>query len=81
MQERNRIRFGGPARAVEGGPPETMIIIVEATNQADAEEFVAREPYNAHGGFSHVAVRAWSQVIPEMREGDLQRTLDAERAK
>ena len=81
INEKNRIRFGGPARAAEGGMPETMIIIIEASSPHDAEDFIAREPYNAHGGFSHVAVRLWSQVIPEVNNGDMQRTLAAERIK
>jgi uncharacterized protein YciI len=79
IAERTRIHFGGPTRVSEGGRPETMIIIITADSQTDAETFLAREPYNAHGGFRHVAVRPWTQVIPELDAGELQATLDAER--
>lgn len=77
----DRIVFGGPTRACDGGPPETMIMIIDADSPDDAEAFIARESYTAHGGFSRVVIRPWSQVIPEAHAGDLQRTLDAERTR
>jgi uncharacterized protein YciI len=76
IAHQRRIRFGGPARVAEGGRPETMIIIVEANDQADAEAWIAGEPYNAHGGFKVVTVRPWSQVIPEPEPGLLVRIHD-----
>ena len=81
VAEQQHILFGGPARVAEGGRPETMIIIVEARDQADAEAWIAREPYNAQGGFSSVAVRPWSQVIPEVEPGLLERTRNEEQLK
>ncbi|MBV9748600.1 MAG: hypothetical protein JO157_07290 [Acetobacteraceae bacterium] len=78
IARRDQIVFGGPARAAEGGRPETMIIVVEAPSQADAERFIAEEPYSRHGGFSHVVVRPWSQIIPEAEPGALERILEAE---
>ena len=56
-----------------------MVIVVEASSAEDARRFIADEPYNCSGGFSAVAVRPWSQVIPEPTAGSLQATLDAER--
>lgn len=79
IAHRDRIVFGGPARAVEGGPPQTMVIVIEASSAQEAQHFIADEPYNRNGGFSAVAVRPWSQVIPEPIAGSLQATLDAER--
>jgi uncharacterized protein YciI len=81
VAEQHRIHFGGPARITEGGRPETMIMIVEAANLADAEAWIAGEPYTAQGGFKVVAVRPWSQVIPETEPGLLLRTRDEERAR
>ena len=78
IAHRKSIVFGGPARVAEGGWPETMIIVVEAPSLVDAERFIAGEPYNSHGGFSHVAVRPWSQVIPEAKPGALEKVLEAE---
>ena len=80
LAQRDRIRFGGPTRADARGVPETMIIIAQATDQADAEAWISGEPYNAHGGFAQVTVRLWNQVLPEPQRGALQATLDAERA-
>ncbi len=79
LEEQHRILFGGPARVAEGGRPETMIIIVEASSTDDANAFIAAEPYNRRGGFSAVTVRPWSQVLPELEPGSLQRTYDSER--
>ena len=58
-----------------------MIIVAEAASLADAERWIASEPYNAHGGFNGVVVRPWSQVLPEPEPGALAATLEAERAK
>lgn len=80
IAQQQHIVFGGPARVAEGGPPETMIIVAEAASLADAEAFIANEPYNKHGGFKHVAVRPWSQVMPELEPGSLVRTYEAEQA-
>lgn len=78
IKERGRIAFGGPARANEGGRPEMMIIIVEVASLAEAEAFIANEPYNHAGGFSKVIVRPWSQVIPEAEPGALLAARDEE---
>jgi len=78
IAQQHRILLGGPARTSEGGPPQVMIIIVEAPTLNDAEAFIAAEPYNRNGGFSEVSVRPWSQVLPEVTAGDLARTHDAE---
>ena len=73
------IVFGGPARAREDGPPQIMLIVVEAASMQDAQAFIDAEPYNSSGGFSSITIRLWNQVIPELAAGSLQRTLDAER--
>lgn len=75
IANRGTIVFGGPARAVEGGPPETMIIIVDTPTAAAAQGFIANEPYNRAGSFSHVSVRPWSRVLPENEPGALEKTL------
>ncbi len=80
VTRRGDIVFGGPARANPEGPPQTMVMVVEAASAEAAEAFIAAEPYNRHGGFTRVVVRPWSQVLPELAPGALQQTLDAERA-
>lgn len=79
LEEEHRIVFGGPARSEIDGMPETMLIVVTAPALDDAEAFIMREPYNAHGGFRKVTVRPWSQVLPEGETGVLKRTLATER--
>ena len=79
IAEQHRICFGGPARVEDGGRPETMIIVAEAADLTEAESWIAREPYNAAGGFREVRVRPWSQVLPEDAPGTLQTTLDSAR--
>ena len=80
IAHQSEVLFGGPARAQPDGPPQTMIIVIEAASADAAEVFISAEPYNRNGGFSHVSVRPWNQVIPEAVSGDLKRTLAAERA-
>ncbi len=81
IAHQHRILFGGPARSMEGGTPETMIIVVQAADQRDAETFIAAEPYNRAGGFGSVVVRPWSQVLPEVEAGALARVHLAELQK
>lgn len=81
IEHQSDIVFGGPARARPDGPPQTMIIVVEAASAEAAQAFIDAEPYYRNGGFSKVSVRHWNQVIPETNGGELQRTLDAERAR
>ncbi len=80
IAHRSDIVFGGPARAVTGGPPEEMVIVVDAPDVDAARAFLDAEPYHRHGVFTRVSVRPWTQVLPERNAGDLQRTLDSERA-
>ena len=58
-----------------------MIIIAEAENAAAAAAWIAREPYNANGGFASVVALPFSQVIPELEPGALARTRAEELAK
>jgi uncharacterized protein YciI len=81
VAQQHRILFGGPARKSEGGPPQVMIIIVEARALDDAQAFIADEPYNRNGGFSEVNIHPWSQVLPETKSGELARTYEAELQK
>ena len=43
---RNRIFPGGPTLSPSGSP-ETMIIIVESADLADADQFIREEPYTS----------------------------------
>jgi uncharacterized protein YciI len=80
IAHRSDIVFGGPARAVASGPPEEMVIVVDVADLDAAQAFLDAEPYHREGVFSRVSVRPWTQVLPERTAGELQRTLDSERA-
>jgi uncharacterized protein len=70
-QHRDLILFGGPARRADG-MPETMVIVLATDDRAAADAFVASEPYAASGVvFASIAIRPWSQVIPEPHPGAL----------
>ena len=81
IDHRESIVLGGPMRISDGARPETMIIILELETLAMAERFITEEPYSRHGGFSHIVVRPWSQVIPELQAGALEATYRQELAK
>jgi uncharacterized protein YciI len=78
IDRRETILLGGPTRTTEGGLPETMIMIIETESLAAAKDFISDEPYNHAGGFTQVVVRPWTQVIPELEDGALYKTLAAE---
>lgn len=80
LARRGDIIFGGPARTSPEGPPETMVIVVDVADLESAQNFIEAEPYNRSGGFTVVTIRPWSQVLPEMSPGSLERSFDAERA-
>ncbi len=79
LDQRDRIVFGGPLRAAPDGPPETMLMIVEVDSLEEAEAFIKAEPYAQYGGFRDIHIRAWTQVLPELEVGLIERTLAAER--
>ena len=80
LARRGDIIFGGPARTSLEGPPETMVMVIEVADLEAAQDFIEAEPYNRSGGFTVVTIRPWSQVLPEMSPGSLERSFDAERA-
>lgn len=79
VAHRPMILFGGPTLSAEGAP-ETMILVVEATDLEAAHSFIAQEPYTRHGVFDRVDVRAWARVLPEAHPGALEAALAEERA-
>ena len=67
---KERIFCGGPT--IDGkGQPETMLIILNATDLSSAEAFIKVEPYNQSGVFAQVTIQEWRQVLPEVESGAL----------
>lgn len=77
---RSRIFVGGPTLSTSGAP-ETMILIVESEDLADAKRFIHGEPYTSHGVFDRIEVRAWSRVLPEVHLGAIDEALAQEQAR
>ncbi len=75
---KDRIAFGGPLLG-DDGRPDTMMIAFHAEKRDDVAAFISVEPYTAHGVFSNVEIRAWSQVLPEATPGALDAAIAAER--
>jgi uncharacterized protein YciI len=77
---KRRIFAGGPMLSASGAP-ETMILIVEGTDLDEVRDFINDEPYNRHGVFDEVTIRAWSRVLPEAHPGALDEALSSEQAR
>lgn len=76
---RDRILFAGPARD-RTGRPSTMIVIIDVPSLEDAEAFASNHPYVQSGlVFESIAVRQWSQVIPELQPGLVLEEIEKER--
>lgn len=68
VAHREQIVAGGPTLTA-AGTPETMIILINVPELAEADAFIRSEPYTRHGVFSHVEIRAWVRVLPEAEQG------------
>jgi uncharacterized protein len=59
----DQVRLGGPwLDEVDGGPLGSMLVI-DATDLADARAFVAADPYSEAGLFADVRVTPWRLVV------------------
>ena len=63
-QSPNTVKLGGPLMDEDGTSMIGTMLIIEAENRADAEAFVANDPYNLAGLFETVTVRPFKQAIP-----------------
>jgi uncharacterized protein len=68
VREKGNIVEGGPLLGPDG-VPTAMLMVVERDTLEAAREFISQEPYNRSGLFESVAVRKWSQVIPQPTPG------------
>jgi uncharacterized protein YciI len=58
------VRFAGPMLADNEATMIGSIIVLEADDQAAAQTFAERDPYNHAGLFSNVTIRPFRQVVP-----------------
>ena len=57
---RVRLLHGGPTLAADGEQMNGSLVIVEADSLADAEHFVANDPYRKADLFESVVIRPWA---------------------
>jgi uncharacterized protein YciI len=57
-----KVRLAGPMLAPDGETMVGTLLVLEATDLATAEAFVANDPYRQAGLFADVAVRPWNWV-------------------
>ena len=60
----DRIKAGGPTFADEGTTMNGSLIILDLADRAEADAFVAGDPYGKAGLFESVQVRPWKKVLP-----------------
>ncbi len=77
---KDRTVFGGPLQDDAGEASQGSIFAIEFGSRAEAEAFLAEEPYNKGGLFQSTAIWRWRQMIPEVEEGQLLKLLERERA-
>jgi uncharacterized protein YciI len=72
----DQILAGGSVRGDDGTLDED-IIILRTDDRPAAEAWVAAEPFSASGEvFTGVAIRRWSQVVPETGAGALDQEIE-----
>ncbi|MFO1152619.1 MAG: YciI family protein [Rhodospirillales bacterium] len=59
----HRIKTAGPTLA-DDGTMNGSLLIVDVADRAEAEAFVANDPYGKAGLFESVHIRFWKKVLP-----------------
>lgn len=62
LADAGRLRLAGPL--LVDGSPVGSLIVAEFPSHADAEAFVASDPYTAAGVWTQVRVQAFQPVLP-----------------
>ena len=76
----DRIVFGGPFLDGDGSP-KGSVFAMEFASVADAQAWLANEPYTRAGLFDEVTVAPMRQMMPELVPDALRRELDQELAR
>lgn len=58
-----RIVVAGPLLAADGETMTGSLLIIDATDRADAESFAAGDPYAKAGLFARTTISPWRKVI------------------
>ena len=60
----SQVVFGGPLKHTAEGASTGALIVVNCATRAQAEAFIAADPFYRNGVYESVAVRAFKQVFP-----------------
>jgi uncharacterized protein YciI len=60
-----QVPMAGPILAEDEKTPIGSMLIVELTNRAEVDRFLAEDPYSRAGLFQSVTVRPFRKVFPE----------------
>ena len=60
----DRIVLGGPMTTEDGSTAIGSLIVIEAKDRADAENFAAGDPYAKAGLFESVTIKPFKKVLP-----------------
>ena len=60
----DQIKGAGPTFADDGTTMNGSLIILDLADRAEADAFVAGDPYGKAGLFESVVVRPWKKVLP-----------------
>ena len=58
----DRLKAGGPF-VNDAGAPIGSLVVIEANDQAEAEQIAAEDPYAKAGLFKSVEIKAWNWLL------------------
>ena len=64
-QLEDKLFAAGPTFAADGATMNGSLLVIDFTDQAEAEAFAAGDPYAKAGLFAGVEIRAWKKVLPQ----------------
>lgn len=62
LDQQGRVILAGPLTDKAGS-----LLVLEFTNQEEAEQFAHTDPYTVHGVFERVEIHPFTQVLPKPR--------------
>jgi uncharacterized protein YciI len=73
--------FGGPLRDDEDTLSSGSIFCLALPDRQAAQKFMEDEPYNKMGIFESVVIRRYLQMMPQLRENQLEEELELEKTR
>ena len=79
MAVRDITVFGGPLRDDEDTSSNGSIFCLKLPDRQAAQKFIENEPYNKMGIFESVVIRRFLQMMPQLRDKQLEEELELEK--